>query len=175
MFDVTNQMGAVQTVGAYKADAINRLFYLKICTLFKGTPFNMSVSSFYALDDPVDAQLLFFNTTSDTLKKVSVQLINNSTCRDKSSQFGFLSGELTCMTSNETTNFCRDTLQDANVAATRITFSVVAIGGQVNGLFHSGTCDSQNNLYSLAPYFFYKKISSFRQTIIDLIPQVDIV
>ncbi|XP_065339944.1 uncharacterized protein LOC135939468 [Cloeon dipterum] len=175
MFKLTDQLGVVYPVGKVAADADQRFFYMKLCKTFTGTPFNMSESSFDSLANTVEAQMLFFPTTSNTLKKVSVSLLDNTTCNTKASAIlGVSAASIICMTSTATTNFCLDTFADDLQNPTYVTISVVAIGGQVNGLFRTHQCVLKD-LSSVSPYFFYRKISYHRQEIIDLIPTVDIV
>ncbi|XP_065342590.1 uncharacterized protein LOC135941187 [Cloeon dipterum] len=59
-FQVTDQLGAVHTVGALGDQSVAYFRYMKICTAFKGTPLNMSESSFDALASSIDAQMFFF-------------------------------------------------------------------------------------------------------------------
>ncbi|XP_065340560.1 uncharacterized protein LOC135939884 [Cloeon dipterum] len=172
-FQVTDQLDFVYPVGAYKAaEANNPISYLKVCTAFKGTPMNMSESSFDALATNVSAQMLFFPTTSNTLKKVSVTILDNTTCVTQTAEIGCDAAKCLCVTPDAITNFCLDTFKDAD--ASNITYSAVAIGGQVNGLHYYPNCDG-NDLSSSLPIFLLHKISYYRQYIIDLIPTVDIV
>ncbi|CAB3388674.1 Hypothetical predicted protein [Cloeon dipterum] len=168
-FTVTDQLGTVLPVVKYEGSGI--LHYLKFCEKFKGTPLNLSLSSFDSWATNVSAQMMFFNTTSNTLKKVSVTLLDNSTC-STITPFDF--ADVICMASDVTTDFCKETHKDSTSDPPYKMYSLVAIGSQINGVLASGQCTG-GNLTSDRPYFFHLKLSSYRQDIIDLVPKVDIV